>query len=72
MTWKPEADEIARRHRFAEALGGEEALRRQREGGKLTIRERIGLLADPGSFQEVGKLTGQVDMTYLERGRDRG
>ena len=63
MSWKPEADEIAQRHRHAEALGGEESVRRHREGGKLTVRERIAQLTDPGSFQEVGKLAGQGSYT---------
>jgi propionyl-CoA carboxylase beta chain len=41
--------------RRAEAGGGEERLRRQREAGKLTARERIDLLFDPGSFEEIDK-----------------
>jgi acetyl-CoA carboxylase carboxyltransferase component len=60
MSWKPEADQIAQRHRQAEALGGDESVRRHREAGKLTVRERIAALTDAGSFQEVGKLTGQA------------
>lgn len=36
--------------------GGEERLRRQHEAGKLTARERIDLLFDAGTFQEVDKL----------------
>jgi propionyl-CoA carboxylase beta chain len=36
--------------------GGEERRRRQHEAGKLTARERIDLLFDPGSFEEVDKL----------------
>jgi propionyl-CoA carboxylase beta chain len=36
--------------------GGEERLRRQHDAGKLTARERIDLLFDPGSFEEVDKL----------------
>ena len=36
--------------------GGEERRRRQHEAGKLTARERIDLLFDPGTFQEVDKL----------------
>jgi acetyl-CoA carboxylase carboxyltransferase component len=31
---------------------------RQRASGRLTVRERIGLLADAGSFAEIGALTG--------------
>jgi propionyl-CoA carboxylase beta subunit len=42
--------------RRAELGGGEERRRRQHEAGKLTARERIDLLFDPGSFQEVDKL----------------
>ncbi len=39
------------------ALGGGEArLQKQHEAGKLTAHERIDLLFDPGSFQEIDKL----------------
>ncbi|MCL4186499.1 MAG: propionyl-CoA carboxylase [Rhodobacteraceae bacterium] len=58
MSWQPEVDEIAQRHRWAEALGGGEAVGRQHAAGRLTVRERIGALLDPGSFREVGKLAG--------------
>src|SRR3954470_16692548 len=42
--------------RRAELGGGEDRLRRQHDAGKLTARERIDLLFDAGSFQEVDKL----------------
>ncbi len=42
--------------RLAELGGGEERLRRQHEAGKLTARERIALLFDPGSFDEIDAL----------------
>jgi propionyl-CoA carboxylase beta chain len=42
--------------RRAELGGGEDRLRRQHDAGKLTARERIDLLFDPGTFQEVDKL----------------
>ena len=42
--------------RRAELGGGEDRLRRQHQAGKLTARERIDLLFDPGSFQETDKL----------------
>ncbi|MBI3937798.1 MAG: propionyl-CoA carboxylase [Betaproteobacteria bacterium] len=57
--WKPEAEEIRLRRKFAEAMGGEEAVRRHHERGFLTVRERIAGIVDPGSFQEVGQLTGK-------------
>jgi propionyl-CoA carboxylase beta chain len=41
--------------RRAELGGGEERLRRQRESGKLTARERIDLLFDAGSFEEIDR-----------------
>jgi len=46
---------LADLERRAELGGGEDRLRRQREAGKLTARERIDLLFDPGSFEEVDK-----------------
>lgn len=39
----------------AELGGGEERLKRQREGGRLTARERIDFLLDQGSFVELDK-----------------
>jgi propionyl-CoA carboxylase beta chain len=36
--------------------GGAERIKKQHEGGKLTARERIDLLVDPGSFLEIGRL----------------
>jgi propionyl-CoA carboxylase beta chain len=42
--------------RRAELGGGPDRLRRQHEAGKLTARERIEFLFDPGTFQEVDKL----------------
>lgn len=59
MSWKAEVDEIAHRHRLADRHGGDDAVERHHASGKFTIRERIEKLADPGSFQEVGKLAGQ-------------
>ncbi|MEM6829241.1 MAG: acyl-CoA carboxylase subunit beta [Bacteroidota bacterium] len=35
--------------------GGEDRIAKQHEKGKLTARERIDLLLDKGSFQEIGK-----------------
>ena len=35
--------------------GGEERLKKQRDAGKLTARERIDLLFDPGTFEEIDK-----------------
>jgi propionyl-CoA carboxylase beta chain len=42
--------------RLAELGGGEDRQKRQRDAGKLTARERIELLFDPGTFEEIDKL----------------
>jgi acetyl-CoA carboxylase carboxyltransferase component len=41
------------RRRYAEARkgGGEERIEKQHQAGKLTARERVEALLDPGSFQ---------------------
>lgn len=58
MTWKPEIEELEHRKQLARQMGGSEGIARQRKRGKLTVRERIDLLADPDSFQEWSALTG--------------
>jgi acetyl-CoA carboxylase carboxyltransferase component len=65
-SWAPETAEIATRRGWAEQLGGTEAVRRHHEQGRLTIRERIDGVTDPGSFTEVGTLTGH---SAYEHGR---
>lgn len=60
MSWEPEAQEVARRRNMAEGLGGPEAIQRHHAANRLTVRERIAGLVDAGSFQEVGKLTGNA------------
>ena len=58
MNWDKQLDEIATRLRAAKQLGGEAAVSRQHNRGRLTIRERIEALLDPGSFREVGPIAG--------------
>ena len=48
--------EVRRRHAVAEAGGGEERKQRQHKEGKLSARERIDLLLDEGTFEEMDKL----------------
>jgi len=48
--------EVRRRHASAEAGGGEERNARQHKEGKLSARERIDLLLDEGTFDEMDKL----------------
>ena len=60
MAWQPEIDELNRRKKFAEQMGGEKGIKEQRKRGKLTVRERLALLPDKGSFKEIGELAGQA------------
>lgn len=61
MSWQKELDELRRREAFAEELGGPERIKRQKDGGRYTIRERVALLADEGSFHERGKIAGLAE-----------
>ncbi|MBI2215491.1 MAG: acyl-CoA carboxylase subunit beta [Acidobacteria bacterium] len=56
MSIEQKLEELERRKRQSELGGGEERIARQHADGKLTARERISLLFDPGSFQELDQL----------------
>ena len=53
-TMKDRIEELARRREDIAAGGGEKRVAKQHEQGKLTARERIAELLDPGSFSETG------------------
>ena len=61
MSWQNELEELRTREAFAEELGGVERVKRQKDGGRYTIRERVGLMADPGTFHETGKIGGMAE-----------
>jgi acetyl-CoA carboxylase carboxyltransferase component len=58
MSWEPELDELRHREQLAERLGGADKIARQHEFGKLTVRERVDLIVDDGTFWEIGKTAG--------------
>lgn len=60
MGWQAEIDELNQRQALAYQMGGEAGIARQRKRGKLTVRERIGAVSDPGSFREIGGLAGSA------------
>jgi methylmalonyl-CoA decarboxylase subunit alpha len=60
MSWDQELEELERRRALARQMGGAEGVARQHERGKLTVRERIDALADPGSFREFMGLVGHA------------
>ena len=49
-------DELNERNRRADEAGGKERIERQHAAGKLTARERVEALLDPGSFEELDRL----------------
>ena len=46
-------DQLARLEEEIKAGGGEKRIKQQHDSGKLTARERIDLLFDPGTFEEL-------------------
>src|SRR5260370_18914632 len=66
MSWQAEVDEIRRRMELARKMGGEANVARHHANGRFTVRERIGLLLDEGSFHAVGALAGKAE--YDEAG----
>ena len=61
MSWQDEVDELQRQEAMAKEMGGADGVSFQHGRGKLTVRERVDLMADEGSFQEVGTLTGTAE-----------
>jgi acetyl-CoA carboxylase carboxyltransferase component len=61
MSWKSEIDGIEERRRRAAELGGDEAVTAQHGRDRLTVRERIDRLLDPGSFREQGPIAGHSE-----------
>ena len=60
MTWQPEIDELRKREELGRRMGGADKIKRHRDGGKLTVRERVAGILDEGSFHEIGAITGKA------------
>jgi propionyl-CoA carboxylase beta subunit len=56
MSHQEKIDELLRRQQEAEAGGGAERRSKQQAEGKLSARERLNLLFDEGTFEELDKL----------------
>lgn len=65
-TWDPEIASLRERQRKALDMGGAEKVRRQKDRGKFTVRERIDRLLDARSFRELGSIAGAAQ--YAEDG----
>jgi acetyl-CoA carboxylase carboxyltransferase component len=61
---RPLVEELHERRAAARLGGGPEKIARQHEAGKLTARERVDLLIDPGTFTELA-LTKRMPFVWL-------
>ena len=60
MSWQKEVDELREKEEMARRMGGAEKVAVQHAKGRLTVRERLSMLFDGGSFQEIGTLAGKA------------
>jgi acetyl-CoA carboxylase carboxyltransferase component len=63
-------DDLHGRRETAKLGGGKEKIALQHERGKLTARERIDLLVDPGTFVEIGIQAGPHSSQRAMDGKD--
>ncbi len=59
--WGPLVGDLAQRKARALEMGGEQLVDRQHSLGKLTVRERLELLLDAGTWVEYGLLADHMD-----------
>ncbi|MGF1455788.1 MAG: acyl-CoA carboxylase subunit beta [Alphaproteobacteria bacterium] len=60
MAWNDALEDLAQRRQAARAQGGAEAVAAHHAKGRLTVRERIDTLVDPGRFFEHGRIAGEA------------
>jgi acetyl-CoA carboxylase carboxyltransferase component len=65
--WGPLVGELAKRRERALAMGGDKFVERQRSLGKRTVRERLEMLLDPGTWIEYGLLADHMDAGLADR-----
>ncbi|MBI2554285.1 MAG: acyl-CoA carboxylase subunit beta [Candidatus Rokubacteria bacterium] len=63
-------EELRARRRKVQEMGGAEAVAKQHAGGKLTVRERLDLLFDAGTFTEIGILATHANISPAMRGKE--
>ena len=61
MNWKKEIEELKKREKLAEKMGGSEKLKKQKDNKRLNVRQRIEKLLDKNSFHEIGKISGKAE-----------
>jgi len=66
---KEKVEELREKRAQFEAMGGPERIERQRSQNKLTVRERLDLLFDQGTFMEYGLLAHHQSQSPQMQGR---
>ena len=61
MSWQREVTELDRQTGFAKEMGGADSVAFHHSRGRLTVRERVALLEDSGTFHEIGAIAGTAD-----------
>ncbi len=70
MSMKDLTEDLKARRQRALGMGGPEAIAKQHADGKLTVRERVDRLFDPGSFNEIGILATHANIVPAMRGKE--
>ena len=65
--WGELVDDVRERRVRSFGMGGSELVARQHSLNKLTVRERLELLIDPGTWVEFGLLADSMDSAYEGR-----
>ena len=65
--WGPLVGDLAERRQRALDMGGPDLVERQHSLTKLTVRERLDVLLDPGTWVEYGMLADSMDPAYEGR-----
>ncbi len=65
--WQPELEELDLKRQLSKRMGGADGIERQHSQGRLTVRERMDLLLDPGTFEEL--FTAYGESQYDDQGR---
>lgn len=70
MSTRAKLEDLRARSKKVEIGGGQKAIDKQHSIGKLTARERINLLLDPGSFTEVDKFVAHRCVNFDMAGKE--
>jgi methylmalonyl-CoA decarboxylase alpha subunit len=70
MSTRAKIDDLLARSKKIESGGGQKAIDKQHQSGKLTARERIEKLLDPGTFTELDKFVAHRCVNFDMAGKE--